>query len=127
MTQIRIDAVKKSASGKAWQIRSGNEWYTAYLDSGINEHVGKTLEVEIKTFGKDGKAIDKYKVVGDVASTPRQPALDSNRGAPWWSNFVSNQVAHAISAGLIKGPEEIKVWTLAAKQAVESADSDVPL
>ncbi len=37
--------------------------------------------------------------------------------APVWANFVSNQVAHAIAAGRIDDPEQIKVWAAAAKAA----------
>jgi hypothetical protein len=128
MAQIRIDAVQKSKSGKAWQVRSGESWYTAYLDSGIDRHVGEVLEVEIKTFGKDGKAIDKYKVVGSPSGAPTStptPQTPSGQGvAPWWMPFASNVCAHAIQAGSITGPDGLKAWVLAAKEAAEHASKN---
>ncbi len=132
MTQIRIDAVQKSKSGKAWAVKSGDQYYAANLDSGIEHLVGKVLEVEIKTFGKDGRAINKYSVVGSEAPqtpqiAPRAPQTLTQGSAPWWMPFASNTVAHAIQSGYIKEPSDIKVWVLAAKQAAESADSDVPM
>ena len=138
MTTIRVDAVTPTASGKAWRVRSGSRWFNAFKDSGIENHIGKTIDAEISTHEKYGDGIEKYKVV-DTPTGPQgtptnasgavsgvRPALDSNRGAPWYMPFLSNTVAHAITAGLIKGPTEIKVWVLAAKEAAESVD-DIPL
>ena len=129
MSQIRIDAVQKSKSGKAWQVRSGDTWYTAYLDSGIDAFVGKVLDVEIKTFGKDGKAIDKYKVMENLSQTPQNaPRAPNEQGlapnqAPFWLQMASNVVAHGIAAGKITSPEQVKAWVFAVKNAAEGAAS----
>ncbi len=123
MAQIRIDAVTPTASGKAWRVRSGAEWYNAFKDSGIEAHVGKVIDAEISTHEKYGKGIEKYKVVTQTTGALPVPQMAiPNQGlgvAPYWLAFASNVVAHAISAGLIKEPSDIKVWFLAAKHAVD--------
>ena len=128
MATLRIDSVQKSKSGKAWQVRSGDSWYTAYLDSGIDSCVGQTLDVEIKTFGKDGKAIDKYRVVGGPGTQPQTAPTSpqNNAGASLgvppvvnWLPGASNTVNAAIAAGLVKTPAEIKQWVFAWKSAAE--------
>jgi hypothetical protein len=52
-------------------------------------------------------------------STPSQlsPRFETrNESAPWWMAFVSNTVAHAIEAGLIKLPNDMIGWAIAAKE-----------
>lgn len=48
------------------------------------------------------------------------PASGNGHGSErWYMPFVSNTVAHAIAAGRIEGPQDIKQWAAAAKQAAE--------
>ena len=65
-----------------------------------------------------------------AAPIHREPvyAEPSKNVAPWWMPFVSNAVAHAIQAGIITSPNQIKPWVDAARvAAVTSADdSTVP-
>ena len=133
MGQLRIDEVTPSKSGKAWRVKSGGKWYGAFGDSGIEAHVGKLIEAEITTSEKYGPGIKKYKVIAvgqevprTLQSTPVAPqnaprAPISTGVAPYWQTFCSNVVAHAISAGLITKPEEIKAWTFAAMNAAKGA------
>ena len=46
--------------------------------------------------------------------------------APWWMPFASNTVAHAIAAGLIKEPQDIRAWLIAAKTAATAHDDTPP-
>src|SRR5204863_1947629 len=120
LTQIRIDEVTKSKSGKAWAVKSGKSWYAASLDSGIERHKGRTIDAETQPFGQGGEAIKSYKLIDLGPATPL-PSASQMLSAPFWLPFASNVCAHAIDKGLISGPEGIKAWLLAAKQAAEAA------
>lgn len=124
MSQMRIDEVLPSKSGKAWRVKSGGKWYGAFGDSGIEAHVGKLIDAEITTSEKYGLGIAKYKVI-DAPSASMQapgpiPAAKPERDL-YWLAFTSNQVAHAIAAGLITKPDELKSWTFAAMNAIKGA------
>ena len=127
MSQFRVDEVLPSKSGKAWRVRTGQTWYNAFGDSGIEGHVGKFIEAEIKTHEKFGAGIQKYKVLGETTQSQPQTHQNAPRGpdevtvAPYWQTFCSNVVANAIAAGLITKPEEIKAWTFAAMNAAKGA------
>lgn len=123
MAHLLIESVTESKSGKAWNVKSGGKFYTAYKDSGVEKLVGQTIDADIETFGKGGLGIKKYRL--DAPGAPTQatgPIPTGGQTAPWYMAFVSNTVAHAISAGRIEGPDGIKAWVLAAKQAAESMD-----
>jgi len=125
MSMVRIDRVTKTASGKGLRVLSGATWYGAFLDSGLDHMVGQTVDADITTSEKYGATISKYRKVDPGPSTQATgPVSQPYVGAvptiaPFWLQFASNTVAHAISAGLIKEPSDIKQWYLAAKRAVE--------
>jgi hypothetical protein len=115
--QLTVESVGPSKSGKALRVKAGGDWYGAKKDSGLS--AGMTIEADVSD-GEYGKWIDKWKAVnGSAQHTPdagaKAPAAAG--AAPMWGNFVSNQVAHAIQAGLITDPSQIKLWAAAAKQA----------
>lgn len=121
--QLHIDKVGPSKSGKALRVKCGSDWYGAKKDSGVQE--GMTIEAEIED-GDFGKWIGKYRQITNGNGAPnaaQQPSTSSSSGsgavgaAPVWANFVSNQVAHAIAAGRIEDPDQIKIWAAAAKSA----------
>lgn len=123
--QLTIDSVGPSKSGKALRIKANGSWYGAKKDSGLTQ--GMTIDAEVSN-GDYGAWIDKWKAVNGSAAPQSSPAglpagspvagqAPSGGAAPVWGNFVSNQVAHAIQAGLITSPEQIKIWAAAAKQA----------
>ena len=60
--------------------------------------------------------------------TTREPVYaEPNRNvAPWFMPFVSNVVAHAIQAGLIKEPAQIRAWLIAAKTSATAHDDGIP-
>ncbi len=139
MAQMRVDEVTPSKSGKAWRVKSGGKWYGAFGDSGIEAHVGKLIEAEITTSEKYGLGIAKYKVISVEEApklglqspqiAPRAPisvpqVSIPNQGfqvAPYWLPMASNVVAHAIAAGLIKEPSDIKPWVFGAMNAAKGA------
>lgn len=122
--QLQIESVGPSKSGKALRVKANGTWYGAKKDSGIS--AGMTIEADTSN-GDFGLWIDKWKPVNGSAAPQSSPAQTAGSGvaaqapsggaAPVWGNFVSNQVAHAIQAGLITSPEQIKLWAAAAKQA----------
>lgn len=121
MTTIRIDSVKKSPSGKSLLIKSGETTYFAKVDSGLIS--GMTIEAETKESEYQGKTniwIERWK---EVASAPQSSgatgqASDVMRFMP----FVSNTVAHAIGAGLIKEPADVTMWAHAAMTAANELE-----
>lgn len=121
MSQIRIDEITESKTGKSWRIKSGNQWYGANKDEFGLQCKGQTYDAQVTT-GDFGPWITLAKPAKQAPSPSREaPRADS--GDMRYLPFASNTVAHAISAGLIKEPTQIKAWFIAAKQAVEGADS----
>lgn len=125
-----VDSVTTSKSGKAWRVKVGDKFYGANFDSKLDTMIGKAIEFDfddgkfgpwIKTWGPDHTQPSTPTPQGPTAS-PRQ-----SNGDRYWLAFVSNQVAHAIAAGIIKEPQQMRVWAVAAKGAVEAADGqDLP-
>jgi hypothetical protein len=117
--QLTIESVGPSKSGKALRVKAGGSWYGAKKDSGLT--AGMTIDAEVSN-GEYGAWIDKYKAVsnGNGSSGVTAPQTTTNgSGDRWYMPFVSNTVAHAINAGIIKEPADIKAWAAAAKQAAQ--------
>lgn len=72
------------------------------------------VKVEPQTWGD--KNVEVITAITAVAVTPISNGPSSDR---WFMPFVSNTVAHAIAAGKIQEPLDIKAWAAAAKQAAE--------
>jgi hypothetical protein len=121
--QLTIENIKTNPSGKSCVVKAGGKDYFAKPNIGLS--VGMTIDAETEVSEYNGKSniwIKKYKAVNGSAAPQNvtdagAKAPASAAAAPVWGNFVSNQVAHAIQAGLITTPEQIKLWAAAAKQA----------
>lgn len=120
-----VDSVTKSKTGKSWRVKIGSEFYGANFDSKIDGAVGKYIDFEWDDgqFGKWLKSWGPEHTQAPVmgAAVPAQGGPRSN-GDRWWLPFVSNQCAHAIAAGHIKGAADLKAWAIAAKEAAGAAD-----
>jgi len=122
---LSIESVKPTA--KSLVLKAGGKEYFAKKDSGISQ--GMTIDAETKASDYNGKTyvwVEKWKPA--TAATQTQagtsgPALGS---AAAFMPFVSNTVAHAISAGLITAPNQIAVWANAAYVAAVRLGEDVP-
>ena len=130
---VTIVKVTDSKSGKAKRVQIGNQWYGANKDCGLTP--GMVIEPQIET-GDFGPWIKKWlpaqgTTIPDTQDERNPPpegatiAQDrpgrtgsSAMASPYWLPFVSNTVAHAIAAGLIKEPHQIGAW---AKAAAETA------
>lgn len=112
--QLTIESVKPTKSGKSLGVKASGKEYLAKTDSGLT--VGMVIEAETETSEYQGKSytwINKYKPVAAPQTS------HSNGGAPVWLPMASNVVAHALNAGVIKEPTEVKAWVLAVRDAVE--------
>ena len=152
---VVIEQVTHAKTGRSLRVLLSGKWYGAYLDSGLNDPtlIGRSVEADIVTTEKAGPWIKGWKpcaipaaptatpqVQAQPAPTPPPPpaavattrvpepqyAEPNTNVAPWWMPFVSNTVAHAIQAGLIKTPQEIRAWLIAAKVAAKTHDQDIP-
>jgi len=124
--------VSKSQSGKSWRVKIGSEFYGANFDSKIDGAVGRQIDFEWDD-GKFGKWVKTWAYVGESGKqvnppeTPitREPVQQVKIVDRWWANFVSNVVAHAIAAGVIKEPIQLDTWAKAAKHAICNAEDDI--
>ena len=57
---VLVEQVTVTKSGKAYRVLLGGKWYNAFIDSGINNAVGKYIEAEITTSEKYGPGISKW-------------------------------------------------------------------
>ena len=126
---VRVEEVTKTKSGKGLRVKLSGTWYNAFLDSGLDQQVGKMIEAEIRTHEKFGAGVHAWvpvaaPQVSPPSGSPASPAAAAPRYAgepgdniqPWYSPFMSNVVAHAIEKGLISKPEELNEWALKAAQ-----------
>ena len=146
---VLVESCEPTKSGKAWRVKLGGNYYNAFKDSGIENHVGKMIEAEITTSEKYGAGIKAFRLVTahnaapqvavPTAPIPPSPAVAApitrerepqyaepakpNQIAPWWGPMASNTIAHAIAAGILKSPNEVNVWYRAVKIAAENQDS----
>ena len=112
--QLTIETVGKTKTGKSLGVKANGKDFLAKLDSGLT--AGMVIDAEIETTEYNGKT---YTWIGKYAqmSKPNGSTPASNGLA--WLPMASNLTAHAINAGLIKDPAEVKVWISATKQAFE--------
>ena len=129
MSILTIDSCKPSKSGKSLSIGSGGKWYSAKLDSGLDQHVGEQIDVKIATSEYNGTSmmwLNEWKLVGGAVShaPASQPALASINNIMPLMPFVSNTVAHALLAGKIEQPGDIAKWARAAYAAALGLEQD---
>ena len=126
-TKGTVQSVTKSKTGKSWRVKIGSEFYGANFDSKIDTQLGKPIDFEwtdgqfgkwLQSWGPDTSLTGPAPVQVDQAIT-RVPIPSGDR---WWLPFVSNQCAHAIAAGHIKGVADLRSWAVSAKAAIMSAD-----
>ena len=143
MAQVTIQSVELSKSGKSHVIKSTDgQTYFSKPDQGLINHPGRTIDCDISTSEYNGKSmlwINKYKLLGEAAEPliPAARAVIGHTSTPLslrhaeqppsmvWLPMASNTVAHAIQAGLIKEPKEVRDWVVAVKDAIENVNNEV--
>ena len=134
-----VTEAKLSKSGKSYIVQIAGQGYFAKLDSKLDQAVGQSIDYSVDPQNYQGKTINWIRdwdfdrapsappVMGSaIPAQAPQPAKQSN-GDRWWLNFVSNVVAHAVQAGHIKTTQELRVWAVGARSAIDAADGqDLP-
>ncbi|HEU4344784.1 MAG TPA: hypothetical protein VFU31_24815 [Candidatus Binatia bacterium] len=120
--QLTIESVQKTKTGKSLGVKANGKDYLAKLDSGIQ--AGMTIDAETETTDYNGKTytwIGKYRAVEAAKGNGAAPT-----GGLAWLPMASNLTAHAITAGLVKDPADVKLWIAATKQAFEEVSGNPP-
>jgi hypothetical protein len=114
MTMVTVAYVNppKQPGGKFGSIKDSNGAYHGYDISKFTFVKGQTYDLELKMNGQ-------YSNVVGMNSAPQQPGPSGPTGDRWYMPFVSNTVAHALTAGLIRDPADVTKWANAAKDAAE--------
>ena len=124
--QLTIENIKTNPSGKSCVVKASGKDYFAKPNIGLS--VGMTIDAETEVSEYNGKQnvwIKKYKAINGGAAPQAGPGAGTSTAAnpagaaPVWLPFASNTVAHAINAGIIKVPDDVKAWAAAAKQAFQ--------
>jgi hypothetical protein len=129
---LTIESVKLSKSGKSYWVIANGKGYSSKAKGIEQLSPGQAIEATTGSFkiGNDTvDSIDGFTLATGVvapssslsAQLKTEPALTPSVDR-YWIQFVSNQVAHAIAAGLIKQPHDMSEWAKAAYQAVNNAD-----
>ena len=128
-----LKEISKSKTGKSWRVLVGDRWYGAKFDSKLDSiPIGSAIDFQ---FDSDIKYGDWITTWGPDTTTPAMAAGMAAAGIErvpmgklaierWWLPFVSNQCAHAIAAGHIKGVQDLRSWAIGAKNAILAADGD---
>ena len=123
-----LKEISKSKTGKSWRVLVGDRWYGAKFDSKLDSiPIGSAIDFQFDSDIKYGDWITTWgpdtnvPVAAPVARPISQSAPSGDR---WWLPYVSNQCAHAIAAGHIKGVQDLRSWAIGAKNAIVAADGD---
>ena len=79
---VLVESCEKTKSGKAWRVRASGQYYNAFLDSGIENYVGKYIEAEIHTHEKYGSSIAAFKPVTPPNAAPQVARSAEREGKP---------------------------------------------
>jgi hypothetical protein len=119
-----------SPKGKPTVHIDGKLYYCGKTDMG-SVSIGDRIEFEASAFGERGNlwGINRWKLLQGASKYPNANQQITRIDAPAPSNglsegeraAVSNWVAHAIAAGLIKDPADLGRWANASRHAIRFA------
>ena len=137
----QIETVERARSGKSWRVKINGQWFSCKEDS-IQQMIGQVITFTPEYSEYRGKS---YAWLNDwtngttgaappVPPAPPVPQGQQNSSAPPRQQvdphaclpMTSNLVAHAIAAGAITSPEDIRPWAQAAFNTAMSLLSDEP-
>lgn len=139
MPQGTVQAIGKSRSGKPTVTVDGQVYSASQVDlSGMQ--VGDKIEMDTASSVYNGATVwflNGYKLVQGAQKYPPSQATPSGistpiapQAAPGISEgerlTVSNWVAAAIAAGLVKDHADLGIWAHTALEAIRSAGKPVP-
>jgi hypothetical protein len=112
-------------SGWSSSAKTTDGHYIGFKADKLALEVGKTYRLLVEEREKGGKTfVDAMRIVEEVLPKANGAAIPTGNIAPWWMPFVSNTVAHAIQAGCIKEPADIKQWAAAARQTAMEIEAE---
>lgn len=134
----QVQAKEFTKNGKP-KLKIGGNWYFAGRCDVSNLNPGQTIEFEWAEFGEPNertgrkpRGLNNWGLIngshGPTAGGPvptnvlPHPSSLDDADRP----FISNIVAHAIQAGLIKEPEQLDKWALAAQGAMRALKGERP-
>jgi hypothetical protein len=119
-----VSEVKQSKSGKSYSVMIGGARYSAKLDSKIDQAMGKAIDFSVDPSDYKGTTINWVRdwdfdrnpaqettTLGAIVPASAKVATPVDR---FYMPFISNVIAHAIQAGLIKDPTQLGPWARAA-------------
>lgn len=125
-----IDKAVMSKSGKTLRILVNDQWYST-PNFALQQAIGRTIQFDVSTSEYMGNAIywaNDAQLVQDVTPPQNAPLRSvpssvtaSELTARDYMPFTSNQVAHAIAAGLITDAKQMTAWAVAAFNAIKAA------
>ena len=126
-----VEQITKSKTGKSWRVLIAGEWYGAKFDSKLDQAVGKGIDFIIHADAKFGNWIETWDFDRAPALSPPPPTgtptahlpAPHTNGDRFYMPFVSNTVAHAIVAGLIKTPADLNLWARSAHDVAVALDA----
>ena len=121
---LNIESIKQTP--KSIVLKAGGKEYFAKKDSGIS--AGMTIEAETEASDYNGKTytwVKKWTPAKTAEAAGTSSVVGGNNVLPYMP-FVSNVVAHAISAGIVTAPDMIESWAKAAFLAARALESDCP-
>jgi len=115
MTQVTVKFVNPPKDGKKLAtIKAQDDKYYYYDPKKFSFTKGQSYDIVTRDDDYNGKTYVHVEAV-------KERSNGASGGAPvgdrWYMPFVSNTVAHAISAALLTEPTQIKLWAAAAKEA----------
>jgi hypothetical protein len=128
---IRVQYVNPPAAGKKqWTIKDDTGMTFGYYGDKFSFQQGQEVTIEYSTREYKGKEYYSVEAIVGSSPAPEQKAAAQRSTEPQkalpdrsWAPFVSNTVAHAIAAGLIKKPADIMGYALEAKQTFDALDA----
>jgi hypothetical protein len=128
-----IQSIEYSKKG-APKFKINGAWYYAGRCKVDTLHVGAEIEFESNLFGEQNnlnglqwwKPTQGGKPSGNTSNAPQNRPNGASAPAAVPSTdalilpFISNTIAHAIQAGLIKSPEDLTGWVMGARAALSA-------
>ena len=120
-----VNTVTLSKSGKSYQVQIAGQGYFAKLDSKLDKAVGQAIDFSVDPSEYKGKVVN-WVTDWDFDRGPPAPVpIPANPplikvpfpSDHWYMPFISNTVAHAITAGLVKDSPSLAQWATAAYRA----------
>lgn len=123
----QVTKTGNTQNGKPWLEISGKRYFAGRCDvSGVRQ--GQTIEFEWNEFGEPHPRYGRSRGLQNWAfvNSPATPSAPSGNLDDQDRPAISNWVAHAIAAGLIKSPTDLKGWALASQEALQALKSAKP-